>query len=126
MTFWNLSCVNFSISPSNGKDAKPLCGFVSAVHDLEADEKIDDEKLPHEAADVLEEVEGLEELDVREVVGGEEMRRPRVGRRSMLPTKAEINEHLPLHPNYRSWCKHCRAGNARLAIIWWSQRTEKG
>ena len=33
----------------------------------------------------------------------------------MLPTKADIDEHCPLHLNYRSWCEHCRAGKARLA-----------
>ena len=33
----------------------------------------------------------------------------------MLPTKAGIDEHFPLHLNYRSWCPHCVAGKARLA-----------
>ena len=47
----------------------------------------------------------------------EETRQPRVGRRPMAPTKAEIEEHYPLHLNYRSWCEHCRArkGKARSA-----------
>ena len=44
---------------------------------------------------------------------GEEFRQPRVGRRPMAPTKAEIEEHYPLHLNYRSWCEHCRAGKGR-------------
>jgi hypothetical protein len=26
-----------------------------------------------------------------------------------------VLEHYPLHLNYRSWCKHCVAGKARLA-----------
>ena len=43
----------------------------------------------------------------------EEVRQPRLGRRPMAPTKAEIEEHYPLHLNYRSWCEHCRAGKAR-------------
>ena len=43
----------------------------------------------------------------------EEIRQPRLGRRPMAPTKAEIEEHYPLHLNYRSWCEHCRAGKAR-------------
>ena len=30
-------------------------------------------------------------------------------------TKAEVLGHYPLHLNYRSWCKHCVAGKARLA-----------
>ena len=33
----------------------------------------------------------------------------------MLPTKAEIAEHFPLHLNFRSWCEHCIAGKSRLA-----------
>ena len=51
-------------------------------------------------------------------VGGEgeadrpeyEVRKPRIARRPLLPTKAEIDEHYPLHLNYRSWCAHCVAG----------------
>ena len=45
----------------------------------------------------------------------EEIRKPRVGVRPQQPTKAEVDEHYPLHLNYRSWCEHCRAGKARLA-----------
>ena len=37
----------------------------------------------------------------------DEVRIPRVARRPVLPTKAEIDEHFPLHLNYRSWCAHC-------------------
>ena len=44
-----------------------------------------------------------------------EVRAPRVARRPFLPTKADIDEHYPLHLNYRSWCDHCVAGRARLA-----------
>ena len=44
-----------------------------------------------------------------------EVRPPRVARRPILPTKADVEEHLPLHLNYRSWCEHCVAGKARLA-----------
>ena len=45
----------------------------------------------------------------------EEFRKPRVSRQPTAPTKAELEDHLPLHLNYRSWCKHCVAGKARLA-----------
>ena len=31
----------------------------------------------------------------------------------MLPTKAEIEAHFPLHLEYRSWCKHCVHGKGR-------------
>ena len=47
--------------------------------------------------------------------GEEEVRQHRVARRPVLPTKAEIDEHYPLHLNFRSWCEHCVAGKARLA-----------
>jgi hypothetical protein len=42
-----------------------------------------------------------------------EVRKHKIGRRPILPTKAEIEEHYPLHLHYRSWCKHCVAGKAR-------------
>ena len=56
---------------------------------------------------------------VREIHGPpdphSEVRAPRVARRPNLPTKADIEEHFPLHLNFRSWCEHCVAGKARLA-----------
>ena len=57
-----------------------------------------------------------------------EMRAPRISRRPVLPTKAEIDEHLPLHLNFRSWCAHSVAGKARLAqhIIQPSDRERLG
>ena len=42
-----------------------------------------------------------------------EVRKQKTARRPLLPTKAEIDDHYPLHLNYRSWCKHCVAGKAR-------------
>ena len=66
-----------------------------------------------------------EEVAARGQVGGEddlvppeagsnfEVRKHRVGRQLVLPTKAEIDNHYPLHLQYRSWCKHCVAGKAR-------------
>ena len=39
-------------------------------------------------------------------------RQPRVGRRPNAPTRKEIDEHFPLHANYRSWCPHCQAGRS--------------
>ena len=43
----------------------------------------------------------------------DEVRQPRVVRRPMAPTKAEIEEHYPLHLNFRSWCEHCMAGKGK-------------
>ena len=42
-----------------------------------------------------------------------EVRNPKIARKPVLPTKAEVDAHFPLHLNYRSWCKHCVAGKAR-------------
>ena len=43
------------------------------------------------------------------------MRQPKVGRRPVMPTKAEVDERFPLRLHYRSWCRHCRAGKGRFA-----------
>ena len=67
--------------------------------------------------------EGEERREVEDKEGKEttddaedgEVRKPRIGRRPALPTKAEFAEHLSVHLNYRSWCAHCPAGRARLA-----------
>ena len=41
----------------------------------------------------------------------EEGRKPRVPRRPTAPTKAEIEDHMPLHFPPRDWCPHCVAGH---------------
>lgn len=41
-----------------------------------------------------------------------EMRNPATVLRPTAPTKAQLEEHLPLHLNYRSWCRHCVSGKA--------------
>ena len=33
----------------------------------------------------------------------------------MAPTKAKVEEHLPLYLNYRAWCEDCRTGRGRQA-----------
>ena len=40
----------------------------------------------------------------------EETRNPKVGRVPQMPTKFEMEEHLPLHIPYRPWCPVCVAG----------------
>ena len=37
----------------------------------------------------------------------EETRNPKPAPRPVGPTKAQIDEHYPLHLNYRSWCPDC-------------------
>ena len=43
-----------------------------------------------------------------------EVRKHKTARRPLLLTKAEIDEHYPLHLNYRSWCAHCVAVNMKM------------
>ena len=45
-----------------------------------------------------------------EAAEAQESRVPRVAKRPYTPTKAEVEEHLPLHIEYRSWCEDCVAG----------------
>ena len=40
----------------------------------------------------------------------EEARKPQVAKRPVTPSRAEVESHLPLHVEYRSWCPHCVAG----------------
>ena len=54
---------------------------------------------------------------VRELIGAsqgvveeDETRKPQIARRPYTPTAAEVEAHLPLHLEYRSWCPHCVAG----------------
>ena len=37
-------------------------------------------------------------------------RRPRIARRPQTPTKAEMEDHMTLHAEYRDWCPHCLSG----------------
>ncbi len=46
--------------------------------------------------------------DKAEEEGG--VRKPKVGRIPTPPTKKELEEHLPLHADYKSWCPICVAG----------------
>ncbi len=33
-------------------------------------------------------------------------RRPKIGKKPYTPTKAEVDEHNPLHIHYGTWCPH--------------------
>ena len=101
MTFANIAePVKSSISPVSNANI----GDAAAPPVEEHDELGED----RERAKELEPVQEVPEPHV-------EVRKPRVGRRPLLPTKADIDEHFPLHLNFRSWCVHCRAGKSRLA-----------
>ena len=79
-----------------------MFGTDSAALEPEVDTvEIDADAPPLEVADHDEAILA----DVPGGVGEEEMRKPKVGRRPVLPTKAEVEEHFPLHLQYRSWCR---------------------
>ena len=40
---------------------------------------------------------------------------PRVARQPVKPTQKDIDEHYPLHLEYRDWCEHCVAGKGGAA-----------
>lgn len=105
-------CVRNPISPIDGIGASPLFGTASAGLEPEVDTtEIDAYAPPLELAD-------HDEAILADVIGGvgeEETRKPKVGRRRVLPTKAEVEEHFPLHFHYRSWCRHS-AERARVAL----------
>ena len=108
--------VTVSIRPAASIDAKPLFG-ASASPDLDENEKIED-KVEIQVArdgDVGPSIVGQIELEIPVPSEPEEVRQPRVARRPVLPTKAEVEEHFPLHLQYRDWCMHCRYGKANLA-----------
>ena len=58
--------------------------------------------------DVVE--EQLRDEEDAEEPESSETRKPQVAKRPYTPTRAELEAHLPLHLEYRSWCPHCRAG----------------
>ena len=45
----------------------------------------------------------------------EEAKIPKRVARPYAPTKAELDEHLPLHLNYRDWCEECVRAKALAA-----------
>ena len=62
-----------------------------------------EEGRPRRHEEVVEEMKDKEEEE-----GG--VRKPKVGRIPTPPTKKELEEHLPLHAEYKSWCPICVAG----------------
>ena len=64
---------------------------------------------PEQHQDEKDEVEMSEDLDDDEEYG---IRRPRICRRPLAPTKAEVEEHNRTHAEYRSWCPHCVRGKS--------------
>ena len=100
-----------SISPFDNKDLPMMAK--NAENESEDKSMTEDKEKPVEAP--IEEKEWPADVPLPPDDPDGEYRRPRVGRRPVAPTKADLDEHLPLHLHYRSWCKHCVAGKARLA-----------
>ena len=76
-------------------------------------ESLSEKELPrelgHEDAENQVEKPGCAEGDDEADRPEYEVRKPRIARRPLLPTKAKIDKHYPLHLNYRAWCAHCVA-----------------
>ena len=82
-----------NLSPISPTQAEDLGGKESAVAEEASDEA------EGQGGEVT--VSDVEEDEAREV------RRPHDPGK---PTRKEIEEHLPLHWPFRSWCKHCVRG----------------
>ena len=107
-----------SVSQSMCYDAAPVYGASSSHQELTvAPGKIAEDAPAALAEGIVEEDDEAAGKAAEDEEG--EVRKPRIGRRPLLPTKADIEEHYPLHLRYRSWCPHCRAGKARLAPHVW-------
>ena len=88
------SSINESISLNSSMDVNVQGQSLSGAKELEVEKKD-------------EEVETQPFPDAPD-----ETRIPRVGRRPVVPTKAEIEEHFQLHLHFRSWCLDCNADRA--------------
>ena len=106
MTSVNTAGINPSIRPISSTEKRD-----TGVSPIEERDELEDDKVE---AEVEEKDEEVPVHGVPEPHHDPEVRRPRVARRPGLPTKADIEEHFPLHLHYRSWCEHCRAGKARM------------
>ena len=114
MTSVNTAGINPSIRPISNTEIRDK--GISPIE--ERDELGDDQdKAESEAKEKAEREAKVEEVPVHDVPEPDpdaEVRRPRVARRPVLPTKADVEEHFPLHLQYRSWCEHCVAGKSRM------------
>ena len=92
-----------TVSPLRCNDAVPLYGASPSNQELTVSPGEVIGEAPAAPAEGIERAVGEA---AAQAAGGEEaegeVRKPRIGRRPLLPTKAEIEEHYPLHLNYRS------------------------
>ena len=88
-------------------------GDAAVPPSIDRDELADGQgdQLGHVEAEVQEPFQG----DIGVPEPHAEVRHLRLARRPVLHTKVEIEEHFPLHLNFRSWCAHCRAVKSTLA-----------
>ena len=106
MTSVNIAGINPSIRPISSTEKRD-----TGVSPIEERDELEDDQ---SKAESKEKDEGVPVHEVPEPHHDPEVRRPRVARRPVLLTKADIDEHFPWHLHYRSWCEHCRAGKARM------------
>ena len=106
------SVVVFSISRVICNDAMPLWCASLGDQNLVADEKRGEAEAPQGVSDAVGDLAAQEAAVASEEE--QDMWRPCVSRRPFRLTRAEGEEHCPLHLQYPDWCKVCRAGKARL------------
>ena len=115
MTQPHCSVSKQTVSSLRCNDAAPLLGASSSNQELTVSTGEATGEAPAAPAEGVDREVGVAAAETAEKDGEEgEVRKPRVGRRPLLPAKAEIRDNYPLHLNYRSWCPHCRAGKSRL------------
>ena len=74
---------------------------------------IDEREVQGHDGEQVDEASGVKEAgreDEDDIKDLDEARKAAVMRRPYTPTQKEIEDHLPLHLPYRSWCPHCVAG----------------
>ena len=116
MTQPHCSVTRQTISPLRCNDAAPSYGASSSNQELTVSTSEATGEAPVAPAGGIDREGEVAAIETAEKDEGEgEVRKPGVGKTHLLPTKEELEEHYPLHLNYRSWCPHCRAGKSRLA-----------
>ena len=63
----------------------------------------------------VDEAKAEEEVEATEIRDDEDIEEARIPKRPHdpgKPTQKEMDEHLPLHWPFRSWCRHCVCGRA--------------
>ena len=103
--------------PEDGDEpVRPYIGNVQSADGNPEKANMDgDSGMEGDKAEKLDDKDGMTGEDGMGLADGKEMddveviRKPTVGRNPRTPTQKEIEDHLPLHLKYPSWCPICVA-----------------